>query len=340
MPAFLPALPEASAGPLRCRGGSWAIWGATMVVLLAGAGPNLAQSSAPPPLRVSYLAELPVSWRTGLADPIHNIARSLCSAFARPVDPELRSPTGNLLGAESWEELSRSIQLGSAELFPLHGYEMVERARELKLKPLLLATRNGRWQTHFVLLVSNASGIQNLRDLENRTLLVHRDGCGDLVDYWLDTAIAVGTGMQRQSFARYQTVTQAREAVLPVFFGEADACVVSVAAYQSVVAQNPVQIPAKLTPLVESKDLPGQVVACRVDLPVDVQRRVLEQARRLTWDFGEETGTLIPAEELAFDNMRALLAERAKPIRDSAPAAIPPSAKLQSSAPAQPARRP
>jgi hypothetical protein len=225
-------------------------------------------------------------------------------------------------------------------LFPLHGFELVERARELNLKPLLLATRSGRWESRFVLLVSNTSGIQNLRDLQNRTLLVHRDGCGNLVDYWLDAAIAAGTGMQRQSFARCQTVTQAREAVLPVFFGEADACVVSVAAYQAVVAQNPVQIPVRLTTLAKSKELPGQVVACRLNLPLEIQRRVIEQARRLSWEFGEEPGALIPVEEVAFDNMRALLAERGNPQTGPVAMAVPASAKLQSSAPGRPASPP
>lgn len=340
MPSFPPVPPEAPADR-GCRGGSrWIVAGVTALGLWVGMAPTKAETPSPPVLRVSYLAELPVSWRTGLADPIHDIARSLSTSFAPPVDIELPSPAGNLLGAESWNELSNTIQSGGAELFPLHGYEVVERARELNLKPLLLATRSGRWETRFVLLVSNTSGIQNLRDLENRTLLVHRDGCGNLVDYWLDTAIAVGTGMQRQSFARYQTVTQAREAVLPVFFGEADACVVSVAAYQSVVAQNPVQIPARLTTLVKSKELPGQVVACRLNLPLEVQRRVIEQARRLTWDFGEEPGALIPVEEVAFDNMRALLVDRGKPQAEPVPMALPASTKLQSSVPAKPASRP
>ncbi len=337
MSSFLPELPEAPAGLACRRGRAWVVAGVSVLILWAGIGPT--QAETPPVLRVSYLAELPVSWRTGLADPIHNIARSLCTPFARPVDPELPSPAGNLLGAESWGELSSTIQSGGAELFVLHGYEVVERALELKLKPLLLATRSGRWETRFVLLVSNTSGIQNLRDLENRTLLVHRDGCGNLVDYWLDTAIAVGTGRQRQSFARYQTVTQPREAVLPVFFGEADACVVSVAAYQSVVAQNPVQIPTRLTPLVKSKELPGQVVACRLNLTLEAQRRVIKQARRLTWDFGEEPGALIPVEEVAFDNMQALLAERGKSVAEPV-MPVPASAQLPSPVPARTASRP
>ena len=338
MSSFPPDLPEALAGPVCRRGSAWVAAGVTALVLWAGTRSTKAET--PPVLRISYLAELPVSWRTGLADPIHNIARSLNSSFTRPGDTESPSPSGNLLGAESWGELSGTIQSGGAELFPLHGYEFVERARELNLKPLLLATRSGRWESRFVLLVSNTSGIQNLRDLQNRTLLVHRDGCGNLVDYWLDTAIAVGTGMQRQSFARNQTVTQPREAVLPVFFGEADACVVSVAAYQSVVAQNPVQIPTRLTTLAKSKELPGQLVACRLNLPLEIQRRVIEQARRLSWDFGEEPGALIPVEEVAFDNMRALLAERGKPQAGPVPMAVPASARLQSSAPARPASPP
>ncbi len=318
-------------------------WLKVLAVLMSWSGlttVSRGQTVTSTPLRIGYLAELPVSWRTGLADPVRNMSRSLGTTFARQVDPEIPLPAANVFGAESWEELERTIQLGNAEIFTLHGYELVERARTLNLKPLLLATRNGRWQTSFLLLASASSGIQDLQGLRGRTVLVHRDSCGYLVDYWLDSAIAIGTGEQRKNFARYQTVTQAREAVLPVFFGEADACVVSLAAYQSVLAQNPAQIPQRLTTLLTSKEFPSQVVACHTDFPIDKQRYVLEQTAHLTWDFGEETGTFIPAEELAFDNLRALLSERSKPLAAPLLSPVPPAAKLQSSIPARPAKRP
>ena len=296
-----------------------------------------------PSLKIAYLAELPISWRTGLADPIRNMARSLGAAFARPVDPEFPEPADNVFGAESWEELQYKMQLGNAELFPIQAYELVEHERALNLKPLLLATRNGRWQTRFLLLAAPNSEIQSLHDLKDRTILVHRDGCGNLVDFWLDAAIAKGTGTARKSFARYQTVTQAREAVLPVFFGEADACVVSESAYQAVCAQNPGQIIKKLNdPLVTSDEFPTQVVACRVDWPVDLQRLVVDRAAQLTWEFGDQTGGLITAQELAFDHLRTLLRQRANPGEAApVPAPRPPASRLQTSAPAKrPAPRP
>lgn len=316
------------------------------LALAAMLGITAAQGEIPalqPELKVGYLAELPVSWRTGLEDPLRSIARSLGTAFSRPVDPELPLPSENVFGAESWDELQRTIQLGTTELFPLQGYEMVEHGRELSLKPLLLATRNGRWQTRFLLLAAPSAEVQTLNDLRERTILVHRDGCGNLVDFWLDAAIAVGTGVPRKSFARYQTVTQAREAVLPVFFGEADACVVSEAAYLAVCAQNPGQIPQKLSlTLATSGEMPAQVVACKIDLPVDVQRRVLDRALRLHWEFGQQSGGLIAAEELAFDHLRTLLTQRANPTAKPVPApAVPPAARLQTSTTAKPpAKRP
>ncbi len=313
-----------------------------------GAIPVLA-GDAPPPLKIGYLAELPVSWRTGMADPLHSLARTLGTAFARPFDPEFPLPVDNLSGAASWEELARLIRLGSAEggaeLFPMQGYELIQHGRELNLKPLLIASRNGSTLTQFIILTSTASGIQNLRDLENRKILVHRDGCGYLVDFWLDSAIAVGTGKLRKGFARFQTVTQPREAVLPVFFGEVDACVVSLAAYRSVAVENQAQIRQKLIQLpdAESKGLPAQIVACREDLPLELQRRIKETAARLSWSVGEQTGTLLPVEDVAFDHLRTLLAAPARPMAPNPllHEALPAAAHLQSSIPAgPPAQRP
>ena len=341
MSAIYPAVAETRFGSFR--GGVWvwvlAGWG----LVVTGSSP--AQPAPPPVLGVAYLAELPLSWRTGHADPLRNIARSLGTAFARPVNLEFPQPAENLFAAESWDELSRTIQQaggeGGGQLFPLHGYEVVEKARALNLKPLLFAARNGSWSTRFVILASAASQIQSLQNLEGRKLLVHRDGCGNLVDHWLDDAIAVGTGKQRKGFARYVTVTEAREAVLPVFFGEAEACVVSVAAYQSVVLQNPVQIPGKMIPLAKSKELPMQVVACRLDLPVDVQRRVLEQTASLAWEIDGKTGSFVPAEEIAFDNLRVMLAERPQPLKAPLPAlGLPRGGKPPRSLPAKLATHP
>ncbi len=271
-------------------------------------------SESAPSLRIGYLAELPLSWRTGLPDPLKNIARSLGKAFARPVDPEFPLPSENVQGMESWEEVSRTIQLGGADLYPIQAYELLEHGRTLNLKPLLLATRNGRWQTRFLLLASSSSPVQSLHDLRDRTILIHRDDCGNLVDYWLDHAISRGTGVPRKSFARYQTVTQAREAVLPVFFGEADACVVSEAAYLAVCAQNPAQIPTKLNlTLATSEEFPSQVVVCRTGFRMDHQRHVLERAVKLNWESAKQAGGFSPAEETAFDHLRTLLRERANP---------------------------
>jgi len=299
-----------------------------------------AQTDSFPSLKVSYVTELPLSWRTGMADPLRNIARSLSVACARPVDPDIPLSAGeNLSGADSWEELARSIQLGEAELFPIQGYELLQHQRELKLKPLLLATRNNSWKTQFIMLGCGPR-IQMMDQLKESTVLVHRDGCGNLVDLWLDYAIQIGTGSLRKNFGHYQTVTTAREAILPVFFGEADACVVSMAAYQSVMAQNPSQIRAKLKVLDKSEELPSQVVACKEMLPVDAQRRVLGKAKNISWDFGDQNGGVIPAEEVAFDKLRYLLETRNSPVVPAAAQPVPASSKLQTSHPVKPFKRP
>lgn len=323
--------------------------GCAMVFMLAGlSAPCVAQAEDAAPsaaltsLRVGYLAEVPVSWRTGFSDPLRSISRSLATAFSRPVDPEIQLYSENLIGAESWDDLSKDIQLGNAELFPLHGYEFVEQEGSLPLKALLLATRPKGWQTRFVILTTKASGLTKLGDLEGHKILIHRDGCGNLVDYWLDSAIAIGTGKNRKGFARYETVTQPREAVLPVFFGEADACVVSLAAYESVAVQNQLQITQKMAPfLAESKDLPGQIIACKSALSAETLAYVRAKAATLTWEYGEETGGFIVAEELAFDNLRDLLRTRNNPSGTPVPAPpVPASAKFQTSAPPKPSALP
>jgi|GEM_PF-4116206 hypothetical protein len=308
------------------------------IVVLSGLGlPEArAQTDQKPTLRVSYLAELPVSWGTSMGDPLEKIAWSLSRTFVRPVDRVLpSSPNENLSGAESWEELAKEIKLGETDLFPIQGYEFILKHLEGDIKPLLLATRSEQPYTQFMLL-SYKPLIQNLEQLKDKTVLVHRDGCGYLVDYWLDDTITKGTGELRKNFAHYQTVTTPREAILPVFFGEADACVVSVAAYQSVVSHNPIQIPDKLLQLGISEKLPSQIVACKFNLTPEIRRQVLEEAPHITWDFGEAKCGFIAADDAAFQNLRDLL----KPRNPAAPSPVKPVMPRTAQANPKPIKRP
>ena len=315
----------------RVTGLAWIV-----VLMGSGMGEAPAQAGSKPSLRINYLSELPVSWGTSMGDPLQSIARSLSRAYARPLDYDLpSSPNENLTGAESWEELVQQIQLGETDLFPIQGYELVLHEVDLNIKPLLLGTRNEASQTQFMLLAYSPL-IQNMDQLKDRTVLVHRDGCGDLVDYWLNDTISKGTGVLRKNFAHYQTVTTPREAMLPVFFGEAEACVVSVAAYKSVVSQNPAQIVQKLTQLSISEKLPTQIVACKRTLPLETQRQVLEEALHISWEYGDIKCGFIAAEEAAFNNLRQLLKAR----NPAAPAAVKPTATRTAQAAPKPSKRP
>ena len=167
-------------------------------------------------------------------------------------------------------------------------------------------------------------------DLEGKTILVLRDGCGDLVDLWLDHVIPLNTGAQRKKFARYQTVTEPQEAILPVFFGESEACVVSEAAYGAVAAQNPDQFLKRLLKLEvsDSEDLPSHVVVCSNSLPLETQSRVIYWAERMTWDFGYQKGGFVAAEAHpeAFANLSGLVSGKvpaANSISEPAQAAPP-----------------
>ena len=297
-------------------------------------GVGLAQEEADPTLKIGYLSEMPLSWRTNLADPVYNMARCLGAAFSRPIDPDYPLPENNLYGSDSWEELSGTILHAGEDdgpnLFVIQAYEFVKWRQKLNLAPLLLATRNGTWNTRFVIVVPVSSPIRKMGDLEGKTILVHRDGCGDLVDLWLDHVIPLNTGAQRKKFARYQTVTEPQEAILPVFFGESEACVVSEAAYGAVAAQNSDQFLKRLLKLEvsDSEDLPSHVVVCSNSLPLETQSRVIYWAERMTWDFGYQKGGFVAAEAHpeAFANLSGLVSRKvpaANSISEPARAAPP-----------------
>jgi hypothetical protein len=107
-----------------------------------------------------------------------------------------------------------------------------------------------------------------MRDLYPRNapileVLVDRGGCGELVYRWLDCQIVPETGeTRRENLADFRTATSADEAILAVYFGTVDACVVSKESCAEVMHYNPRGLAAKLEVVRTSPPLLRHVIAC------------------------------------------------------------------------------
>jgi ABC-type phosphate/phosphonate transport system substrate-binding protein len=90
------------------------------------------------------------------------------------------------------------------------------------------------------LLVSAKRGWAGVADLKGRSLLIHRTPSNCLAPAWLDTVLAeAAPGGFEKYFGGVAQFGKISKAVLPVYFGQADVCLVDLRAFQVMSELNP-----------------------------------------------------------------------------------------------------
>jgi phosphonate transport system substrate-binding protein len=108
------------------------------------------------------------------------------------------------------------------------------------LQPTMVGVyADGRATERYTLVVRGDSDSVTLAQLRNALCLVHRLGESDLPTLWLDVELGRGGLEPADRFLRLRSVDRPSQAVLPVFFGKADACVVTDRALETLFELNP-----------------------------------------------------------------------------------------------------
>src|SRR5271157_4849131 len=91
-----------------------------------------------------------------------------------------------------------------------------------------------------VLLVRRDQGTMDIRQLKGKKLLVHSSPLIDIARLWLNSVMARrNLPDYERFFGSDKEVKKASQAVLPVFFKQADACLVTRSAFETMVELNP-----------------------------------------------------------------------------------------------------
>ena len=127
----------------------------------------------------------------------------------------------------------------------------------------------------YVLLVHQSSGIQSLADLHGRSLLISQNTRMCMARIWLDTLLASARlGAADGFLGRLESNPKLSRVVLPVFFRQADACIVARQGFNTMCDLNP-QIGKQLLPLAVSPKLLTTFMAFHKDCPPETKRRFL-----------------------------------------------------------------
>lgn len=164
-------------------------------------------------------------------------------------DPVL--PTGQLLAA---------IRSGTIDVFCITVQEYRQIVPYVDISRILVDDYGG---DELVLAVREESGITNLRALRGRSMILFDNPHCTLAEPWLTVLLWREVQCSPpQWLGRISVSSRLSQVVLPVFFGQADACVVTRGALETMFELNP-QLSKKLRVLQSSPKLVGVFFACR-----------------------------------------------------------------------------
>ena len=130
---------------------------------------------------------------------------------------------------------------------------------------------------NYVLLVHRESGIEHLSDLRGHKLALLRSSRASLVPAWTETILArEGLGSTAGFYSQIISEPKISKVVLPVFFRQVDACVVTRSGFETMVELNP-QVGQQLKVLASSPPIVPVVFCFRADYASPIRTKILAE---------------------------------------------------------------
>jgi ABC-type phosphate/phosphonate transport system substrate-binding protein len=151
----------------------------------------------------------------------------------------------------------------------------------------------------YLLIVPQSAGINKINDLKGKKLLMVKSARLSLAVIWLDT-ILLNKGLEPAEafFGVIESEKNAGKVILPVFFNQADACVVTRTMYNTMVELNP-QIGQKLKTIEVSPALVPSFFCFTRNSDIKIREKVLKEISR--WHlstFGKQSLTMFQCDGL------------------------------------------
>lgn len=158
-------------------------------------------------------------------------------------------------------ELMKEIELGTQDLLILESWDYLTLSPIGKMPVEFVTVEQGVMMEDYLVLVRADTDYSNLGDLEGRHVIVLDSTNSNIGKHWLRTELmALGVLDPRAFFNRFEIREKPSQVVLPVFFGNADACVVDRSGFEIMAELNP-QV-GKMLRVMTRSDAYLDTVAC------------------------------------------------------------------------------
>jgi ABC-type phosphate/phosphonate transport system substrate-binding protein len=148
--------------------------------------------------------------------------------------------------------LHGAVKSGEVDFVQFDSFDYVRWPHRNIVEPILVGDKNGTPLEKFYIIVHKESGIRSLAMLKNRKIIIERGNKAGIPLIWFDTALLrEGLPLARRFCSSVHLEDNPSRSVLPVYFRQADACVVTDRAYNTMSELNP-GFSSKLAILLES----------------------------------------------------------------------------------------
>jgi ABC-type phosphate/phosphonate transport system substrate-binding protein len=179
----------------------------------------------------------------------------------------------------SHANLIDQVNHGLLDIIAIPTLEYIAIEHELAAKPAVTYVLGNQLETKYVLLVSRDAGIKTLDDLKDKRIgIFSKGGAHSLAKLWLDVYLMKnGFEPKEKFFKDVINVSMPSQAILPVFFNQLDAAVVSSLTFELGVELNP-QLGQRLKIFSSSEPFVTTVVCLRNNLDENIKNRYVDCA--------------------------------------------------------------
>jgi ABC-type phosphate/phosphonate transport system substrate-binding protein len=199
------------------------------------------------------------------------------------------------------DQMRRAMTEGRVDFLGVPTFEYLE-IEDCALPGALmtLVMEGGEMNEEFLVLVGTDAEVTDLSDLTGKKLIfLDTIRTSELAEAWVNVTLArQSLPTMREFFGDVSEVARPSRAVLPVFFGQADACLVTRSAFDTMCELNP-QIGVRVRIAAASPPLLPTIFCCRRDIATDFQEAVFQIVRNMDRDpYGQQVLMTFKASKL------------------------------------------
>lgn len=172
-----------------------------------------------------------------------------------------RTGTPNIYS--SVEEMEEAIKNEKNDLYVLLPSEFLQIEKLGLLEPIAVSLRNNSVYDVYQLIVSKESNIKELKDLKGKKILIGYSISDDNPHIWLNNLLSNNRlGKKEKYFKAIEISDKSLPVILKVFFGQADACIISEDNLNLAIEMNP-HLAKKFITIETSKPILRSILADR-----------------------------------------------------------------------------